>query len=85
MKHYNGIFREILLGCFVVVTLLLSLVNFISFTKPNENKVLGVNTENQSDLYWEELLTKHDTYIPGWIEIGRLDKAAQIDPNFFIK
>jgi hypothetical protein len=44
-----------------------------------ETRVLGVSTDNK---YFEELVTKYPTYIDGWIELGRMDKVYEIDPNF---
>ena len=47
-------------------------------------KVLGASTlQNDNNLFWEDLLQKNPGYIPGWIEIGRPDKAKELDPNYF--
>ncbi|MEK7100336.1 MAG: hypothetical protein AAB872_00830 [Patescibacteria group bacterium] len=61
-----------------VLILLLSTLNLS--TKPKqETKVLGTTTDNS---YWEEMVVKHPTYRDAWIELGRMDKVKQIDPNF---
>ena len=62
-----------------VLILLLSAFN-LSNHKKNIVQVLGAETNN---LYWEELLKKHPTYRDAWIELGRIDKVKQIDPNYF--
>jgi len=55
-----------------------------------KNKVLGATTviskielENEK-FFWEEFQKINPTYIDGWIELGRLDKVKEIDPNYFI-
>lgn len=61
-----------------ILILLLSTLNLS--TKPKQEiKVLGVTTDNS---YWEKMVIKHPTYRDAWIELGRMDKVKQIDPNF---
>lgn len=69
--------KTILVSIFL---LLLSLFNLQLFGK--DNKVLGSSTEDQSE-YWKELTAKHPDYIDGWLELGRIDKVKEIDPNYF--
>lgn len=58
---------------------MLSVFNLKS--KPIKNKivVLGAETDNS---FWEDIVKKHPTYRDGWLELGRIDKVKQIDPNY---
>ena len=63
---------------------MLSFLNIKSYY--SINNVLGVatkSTESTND-FWSEYLKSNPNYIPGWVEIGRYDKALQIDPNYQI-
>lgn len=72
-----------LLFCTATITLLLlSALNIENYLTPKE--VLGIETENKEEAFWNEFLEKNPDYIPGWIELGRLDKVKQIDPNYFV-
>lgn len=62
----------------VVLILLLSIFN-LSTPKKKSVQVLGAESNNS---YWEEMIIKHPTYRDAWIELGRMDKVKQIDPNF---
>lgn len=77
---------KVILGIFalVVFLLLLSALNIHSYLQPE--KVLGVREISvESDVaYWNEFLTQNPDYLPGWVELGRLDKVLEIDPNFEI-
>lgn len=69
----------------ILFALLLTSVNLENYLIPK--KVLGASTQisnhvNDSQLFWENFLSKNPNYIPGWIEIGREDKASEIDPNY---
>ncbi|MEK7550528.1 MAG: hypothetical protein AAB535_01980 [Patescibacteria group bacterium] len=64
----------------VVMILLLSALNIQSYLEPKP--VLGIETEDNEKIFWEDFLSKNPNYIPGWIELGRLDKVKQIDPNY---
>ncbi len=61
-----------------VIVLLLSLFNLKDKSK-KEIIVLGATTSNT---YWEEMVVKHPTYRDAWVELGRMDKVEEIDPNF---
>lgn len=75
---YSKDLKMLLLINLSVIILLLSI--FVLQHKNNrEIKVLGVSTNNH---YWEEVVTKHPTYIDGWIELERIDVVKQIDPNY---
>lgn len=69
--------------CFIILTLsLVNIKNYLS-TKPIPKKVLGAEIDLDSTMnFWNDFLTKNPEYIPGWIEIGRTDKAYSIDPNY---
>ena len=62
-----------------ILILLLSISNLQGLRKKEEIKVLGAEKDN---LFWEDFATKHPTYMEAWIELGRIDKAREIDPNF---
>lgn len=64
---------------------MLSLININNYlsTVAAPEKVLGaeINTDVAIN-FWNDFLTKYPDYIPGWLEIGRIDKAYSIDPNY---
>lgn len=64
---------------FAILILLLSISNLQNLKKQEIN-VLGTKTNNS---FWDDFMTKHSTYIDGWIELGRMDKVSEIDPNYF--
>ncbi len=81
--------KELFVYAAILFILLLTAVNLGSFLKP-ESKVLGVETDstnlgqtNSEQIFWESFLKIHPKYIPGWIELGELDKVREIDPNYF--
>lgn len=57
---------------------MLAAFNLTQKTK-NQIQVLGAETDNS---YWQNLVIKHPTYRDAWIELGRMDKVEEIDPNF---
>lgn len=61
-----------------IFVLLLSFFNLTQDRKP-EVKVLGTKTDNS---FWIDFVAKHPTYRDGWIELGRIDKVKEIDPNY---
>lgn len=67
---------------FSVFVLLLTFINISNITAKKEVRVLGAQSEDNSK-FWEDLLEKHPTYRDGWVELGRIDKIKQIDPNYF--
>lgn len=69
-----------ILAIFIV---LLSLLNINSYFSLKKTDVLGTETTNIEGVYWYNFLQKNPNYIPGWLEIGRPDKARIIDPNYF--
>ena len=75
----NTKFLLIVVSIFILLTL--SVLNINNYSALN--KVLGIETvENASDKFWNDFLSKTPDYVPGWVEIGRLDKATAINPNF---
>jgi hypothetical protein len=62
----------------------ISAFNVASFLKPKE--VLGLSTFEEQSLdtqdFWRDFLTQNPNYIPGWLEIGEVEKAEEIDPNY---
>jgi len=88
-KNYNKDFYYFLYITFAVLIILLSIFNLQNVSQ-KKNKVLGATTviskielENEK-FFWEEFQKINPTYIDGWIELGRLDKVKEIDPNYFI-
>lgn len=76
---------ELLIYVAALFVLLLTSINVDRYLV--NNKVLGVETVVSTEvpnnqLYWSNFLSKNPNYIPGWVEIGRVDKAREIDPNF---
>lgn len=61
-----------------ILVILLSIFN-LQTKKKNQVTVLGASNDLA---YWEELVKKHPTYRDAWIELGRMDKAEEIDPNY---
>jgi len=81
-QRVNKAAIELFIFVAALFVLLLSAANIKSYQEPK--KVLGAETQvNLDDKFWEEFLNKNPDYIPGWIEIGRMDKVKEIDPNYF--
>ncbi|HCR36043.1 hypothetical protein A2130_04370 [Candidatus Woesebacteria bacterium GWC2_33_12] len=70
--------NDLLYITFAILIILLSISNLQNL-KRREIKVLGAETNT---VFWEDFMTKHPTYIDGWIELGRMDKVREIDPNY---
>lgn len=69
--------------CFVL--LMLSMVNIKNYFSPKTlpERVLGAETHlDATEEFWNDFLNKNPNYVPGWIELGRMDKALTLDPNF---
>jgi hypothetical protein len=82
-KRVNKITFQVLMLIAVLIILFLSATNIRSYFTPV--KVLGIESSEESDtLFWEKFLKNNPEYIPGWLEIGRIDKANEIDPNYII-
>ncbi|KKP46525.1 MAG: hypothetical protein UR39_C0010G0037 [Candidatus Woesebacteria bacterium GW2011_GWA1_33_30] len=64
---------------FSILILLLSISNLQNIERKKVVKVLGAETNTY---FWEDFMAKHPTYIDGWIELERMDKVEEIDPNF---
>jgi len=80
-KEVNKATTELLMFVAALIVLLLTAVNIESYQAPK--KVLGVEMQVvSSDKFWEDFLNKNPDYIPGWFEIGRMDKVKEIDPNY---
>lgn len=63
---------------FAFLILLLSMYNLQNL-QHDEPLVLGTSTDNK---FFEDLVSKYPTYIDGWVELGRMDKVYEIDPNY---
>lgn len=88
-KKTNNSIEQIIIYTAVLIVLLLTAFNIQNYL--DNKKVLGIsasiipeNLESVSDrLFWEDMVEKNPNYIPGWIELGRMDKVREIDPNYF--
>jgi len=78
----NQVSKELFIYIALLIILLLTSINISTFLKPKVVKVLGAETQNKEDVFWQGFLTKNPNYVPGWIEIGKPDKAREIDPNY---
>lgn len=76
--------KSVLFYLLIVITLLVSALNINTYLKPN--RVLGAETQevDSRDVFWQNFVSKNPNYIPGWIEIGRMDKVREIDPNYIM-
>jgi hypothetical protein len=81
-KKVNKIAKELFIYVFLLLILLITSVNINNYLKSKDTKVLGSETQNKEVVFWQNFLTKNPTYVPGWIETGRMDKAGEIDPNY---
>ena len=77
-KDYSKDLTTLLYINLAIIVLLLSLFNLKGKEK-KEISVLGSTVDNS---YWEEMVVKHPTYRDAWVELGRMDKVEEIDPNF---
>ena len=79
-KNFQKELDFLLFATFSVLILLLSIFNLQNLNKSRETTitVLGAETNN---LFWNDFMTKHPTYIDGWVELNRMDKVKEIDPN----
>lgn len=66
----------------LLMLLYLTYLNIRNYYLPKT--VLGISTSTQVSSYdfWNEYLKNNPNYVPGWLEIGRADKALEIDPNY---
>ena len=77
-RNFNKNLQFLLYINIAVIVLLLSIFN-LSLKPKHQVQVLGAETDIS---YWEELVKKHPTYRDAWVELGRMDKVEEIDPNF---
>ena len=90
-KRVNAARQQLAIYCAVLIALVITLLNLENYLLDRD--VLGVSTQEvslikptSSDvLFWVDFLSKNPTYIPGWIELGRMDKVVEIDPNYEIR
>lgn len=84
-QRVNKAARHILILTAILFVLLLSSINIGNYLTPK--KVLGakISAIDNTDFFWQDFLKQNPKYIPGWIEIGRLDKVTEIDPNYLIE
>lgn len=83
-KNYTLVFFELSVFFLFLIIVVLTSVNIHVYLTHKNPKTLGVNTQVQSSNVWVEFMKENPNYIPGWIELGRIDKALKIDPNYFI-
>ncbi len=72
---------KLLIYVLIVFLLFLSSINIENYLSPK--KVLGAETKDTGEEdFWNDFMSKHPTYVPGWVELGRYEKVEEIDPNF---
>lgn len=68
----------------ILFVLFLTSLNINNFLAPK--KILGVQAnltvDSKNTAYWNNFLNKNPDYIQGWVEIGRMDKVKEINPNY---
>jgi len=86
-QKVNSVIVELFIYVALLFILLLTATNIESYQAPKiPLKVLGAKTQvNSDDKFWGDFLTKNPSYIPGWVETGKMDKAKEIDPNYLIQ
>ncbi len=84
-KDVNKIIKEVFIYTFLLLVLLITSLNISSYLNPKQVKVLGTETENKEEVFWQDFLSKNPNYIPGWVEVGRMDVVQQIDPNYEVR
>lgn len=83
-QKINKVSKDLFVYVVLLFILLLTAVNINNFLQPRV-QVLGIETQDTSNKdFWENFLKIHPNYVPGWIELGELDKVKQIDPNFLL-
>ena len=78
-KNFTKDLNLLLYITFSILILLLSISNLQNLEKKKSVEVLGIETNT---LFWEDFIAKYPTYIDGWIELERMDKVKEIDPNY---
>lgn len=78
-KDFSEDLHTLLYINLAVIILFLTLFNILNINNKKSVEVLGATTDNT---YWEEIVIKHPTYRDAWVELGRMDKVEEIDPNF---
>ena len=82
-KKVNNVAIELLIFVATLLVLLLTVTNIESYQATK--KVLGTETKvNPVSKFWQDFLSKNPNYVPGWMEIGRVDKVKEIDPNYSV-
>ncbi|MCX6703939.1 MAG: hypothetical protein NTZ07_00655 [Candidatus Woesebacteria bacterium] len=80
-KKVNRAAKQLLIFAAALFILLLASVNIKNYLAPK--KVLGTKIRvDATEKFWQDFLARSPNYIPGWIEIGRIDKVKEIDPNY---
>lgn len=88
-KKFDKDFKYLLYLTLTILIILLSIYNLQNLNNPI-NKVLGASVDiskiesDKEKLFWEEFQKNNPTYIDGWLELGRIDKVIEIDPNYKI-
>jgi hypothetical protein len=75
--------NTLLIYLVAIFMIVISFININIYLKQKTVKILGISTHGNETVFWKDFLEKNPNYIPGWIEIGRTDKAKKIDPNYF--
>lgn len=77
-KNFDKDLESLLYINIAALIIILSMFNLLNMNK-KQVKVLGIKSDNS---YWTEFVIKHPTYRDAWVELGRMDKVKEIDPNY---
>ncbi len=80
-KKVKQSFVQFFIYALLLLVLFLSAFDIGIFLKL-KREVLGVKTSNNEQAFWTDFTNNHPKYIPGWIELGRMEKVREIDPNY---
>ncbi len=97
-KSRDSTFLIILLAAVLIILLTLLNLQLLSKYKAEEKDVLGATARSEQKTFWVNLLNNEPEYLPGWIELTKLEKesgnlksfneslnkALEIDPNLQI-
>ena len=80
-ENLNLNMKSFLIYASIIFILTLTSINIKNYLSPK--KVLGIQTQSGDlETFWKEFVNKNPDYIPGWIEIGGINKIKEIDPNY---
>ncbi|WKZ25345.1 MAG: hypothetical protein QY322_03050 [bacterium] len=73
--------KDLLVLIYINLAILIILFSLFNIQSHRNKEVAVLGATDNSD-YWEEITLKHPTYRDAWVELGRMDKVYEIDPNY---